>query len=787
MKDFINAKVTIANTTNRVQAFVPYAQSFLYKLAPQTAIQFPANTQASLYYTKQTQNGIASDVCGENDVRIITGTFNGINFVESSTYMYVGGYIVGEIPYETLEIMGFKAGNRICLHFVNPTITSKDSLPNGVICKTLDTRTEQGYNEYTKDAFEDDGSLIYIANMDNLKKWVSIDWGDGFVTYNIDCSRAILGEYNPQPVPQELIPFDLQDWFSGFNFGDAVNGQSSDDMDAFLNGLDFSESDELVLLGSDRGSLMAFNYSEQNAKLLIFLDAGTHALYSTADCELNPPQEEAIVVDKGWNNLVDGKYNTIQLVGPVAVINDTTPSTWNGVLVGKIAAEPPTPTGLTPFELNQSVSGIIIDPTATPEGYASMAAYVSALPTPGEGTEHEGSESLMGIGNNGEVVVSYVDRITTGVPSWGVNALMIYSENFIVYYAPQEIIVEDGGEVVATIPAGWSQMNMSTGEMESFTTQTTFSFTTNTVEGIFSKFAPLNGTVLGSTGATPPTGLTPFSNQNLPYNIGGIRVDTGALTNAQMNTFLAKFDMSQPTVFVGKSDGEPYVLIDPDIQGLMIMPARPDTYAAIFYTESGVPAMSIPAGWVGVTANNEYVSISGQVDLVFSDTIGYVDENAWSDFQDINGIVVGTLPAQPAGLTPFDDSGSQVISGVVVDPNANTTALDTMLANFTPDQTHENTLVEASDAVVRVEDSMGFNQLTVGAEASPIMYLPQSVELPPEMGGVTLEKGWYTIEGGEQIVPVTTQTTSSLLSSATVSYVSPLLEGINGINIGAEI
>ena len=221
MKDLRKATITIANASNKEQAFVPYAQSFLYKLAPQDAIQFPANSVQAIYYQKQNQGPIAAQAIGEDDVKVICGTFDGTSFTKSEDYMYVGEKIVGEIPYETNEVIGFGEGNRICLHFVNPTITSKDELPEGIICRTLDTRTEQGYNEYTKDAFEDDGSLIYIANMQNLKKWVDIDWGDGFVRYDIDCSKAKLeakGE-TPQPTTYSIDDSGIQ---NGYNSGDTT-------------------------------------------------------------------------------------------------------------------------------------------------------------------------------------------------------------------------------------------------------------------------------------------------------------------------------------------------------------------------------------------------------------------------------------------------------------------------------------------------------------------------------------------------------------------------------------
>ena len=186
MKDLVNATVTIANTTNMVQSFVPYAQSFRFRLQPQSAISFEAKSVEAMYYTKQISEAIAAQAVGDTDVKIIAGTYDGSTFSPSETYMYVGGYIVGEIPYITDTVDGLAAGNRIALKFTNPEV-GYDELPSDVICKV---KTVDGEDTYTKDNFLADGSFIYVSNIDILDKEVQINWGNGFVAYPVHCGNA---------------------------------------------------------------------------------------------------------------------------------------------------------------------------------------------------------------------------------------------------------------------------------------------------------------------------------------------------------------------------------------------------------------------------------------------------------------------------------------------------------------------------------------------------------------------------------------------------------------------
>lgn len=99
--------------------------------------------------------------------------------------------ITGTIPLEEADaILGLDAGNRLTLKFANTAIESKADLPDGTIVTTIgDTKT----NTYTKDAFEDDGTLILVSNVSNNNTTVKIKWTDDKETvFTIDLSKAIL-------------------------------------------------------------------------------------------------------------------------------------------------------------------------------------------------------------------------------------------------------------------------------------------------------------------------------------------------------------------------------------------------------------------------------------------------------------------------------------------------------------------------------------------------------------------------------------------------------------------
>ena len=76
------------------------------------------------------------------------------------------------------------------LKFSNPDITDRDDLPDGNICKTIG---DNFTNIYTKDAFEEDGSLIYVGNVTNNNIKIEIEWVEGKrIVYTVNLSDVTL-------------------------------------------------------------------------------------------------------------------------------------------------------------------------------------------------------------------------------------------------------------------------------------------------------------------------------------------------------------------------------------------------------------------------------------------------------------------------------------------------------------------------------------------------------------------------------------------------------------------
>ena len=115
--------------------------------------------------------------------------------------------VTGLIPYGRADSLFDFAGYRFAVKISRDTITSRNDLPSGnIVVITVGTEVSQ----YTKDAFETDGSLIYIAapTAETLTtpRVVKIAWsmaGDtlqesDFTSYTFDLSNAELA-----PIPQE--------------------------------------------------------------------------------------------------------------------------------------------------------------------------------------------------------------------------------------------------------------------------------------------------------------------------------------------------------------------------------------------------------------------------------------------------------------------------------------------------------------------------------------------------------------------------------------------------------
>lgn len=128
-------------------------------------------------------------------VSIITGTVSSGTFTAGLKSYFVvptgpASYAIkGIIPYVSDTEAGLTAGNRLTLKIKNANITAQSDLPTGTIVKTYSS--DGTVREYDKTAFETDGSLIFLGNVENLDiARVDIKWKDTFVEYYFDITKA---------------------------------------------------------------------------------------------------------------------------------------------------------------------------------------------------------------------------------------------------------------------------------------------------------------------------------------------------------------------------------------------------------------------------------------------------------------------------------------------------------------------------------------------------------------------------------------------------------------------
>lgn len=155
-----------------------------------------------MIFDKKTWNNLSGMAFGDLKLTTKTGSYN------SSTSTWTDGgttysldrngntYIVrGTVPYEQADVvLGLQAGNRISIKLAEAGITAKTQLPSGTIVKVTNSGAAGGYNEYTKDAFETDGSLILVTNVSKAKPIeVIVTWETGKTkTYTFDLGAATL-------------------------------------------------------------------------------------------------------------------------------------------------------------------------------------------------------------------------------------------------------------------------------------------------------------------------------------------------------------------------------------------------------------------------------------------------------------------------------------------------------------------------------------------------------------------------------------------------------------------
>lgn len=165
-----------------------------YSSLPNLVIKNSGELKTVALYKIVNKDDVKLITLGE-PVSIITGTVSSGTFTAGLKSYFVvptgpASYTIkGTIPYVNDTEAGLTAGNRLTFKIKNADITSTDDLPTGKIVRTYSS--DGTVREYDKTAFETDGSVIYLANVDNLDiARVDIKWKDTFVEYYFDITKA---------------------------------------------------------------------------------------------------------------------------------------------------------------------------------------------------------------------------------------------------------------------------------------------------------------------------------------------------------------------------------------------------------------------------------------------------------------------------------------------------------------------------------------------------------------------------------------------------------------------
>ena len=457
------------------------------------------------------------------------------------------------------------------------------------------------------------------------------------VVINIVCGE-------PGPEPGELTPFSL---------GQTITADSTKakfdtslgigEVVSILSAIPRNNKEEYYLVyyydsedGHGIGGYADYYEEYQTNVFMLFVDDtlvfSSHAV------------DEAVA---GWQNLDENgeiyfqENGTIENRDEDPAVNPT--PGWNGILVGIVEAEPPTPTGLTPFEVGQAISGFQIDPDAIPTGYQDMTSYYNYL-----------SENLT---ETTWIFTTSDDssaRIQVGYfPNMGIT---VYCDNdsYRALWATDEFAQQMGGQ------GGWYTIRNNTPVPVVGITDYVSEYI-STPDEPMGYFAPLNGVVIGAIEAQP-SALTPFE---VGQTIDGF--DFGDVENGDISTemenFLADVEYNNGShVFLrGESPQasglkltalnlEPLYGISGYILGVEL-----EDFVLIYSTLAGeMGGASGIHGFQNLT-NGKFTDLGDYANSTIQH-IYDVDTSAW------NGVLIGAVEAEPSGgLTGFADG--QTITG----------------------------------------------------------------------------------------------------------------------------
>ena len=174
---------------------------------------------------------------------------------------------------------------------------------------------------------------------------------------------GVVGTYGDEPVPPtpgSLTPFEVGQTISGYDFGDVSNGDVSAEINAFLAGLTYDGGSNSTLVTGLGNSYLLFAtdlsaFGGSGYALIAVIDSGDQGACPVYCTEDNSQSGTPMTITLGWQNLTDGKIMSNITLPTISTIYDTTPPSWNGILVGAVGAGP-APSTLTPFVKGQNIN-----------------------------------------------------------------------------------------------------------------------------------------------------------------------------------------------------------------------------------------------------------------------------------------------------------------------------------------------------------------------------------------------------------------------------------------------
>lgn len=300
-------------------------------------------------------------------------------------------------------------------------------------------------------------------------------------------------------------------------------------------------------------------------------------------------------------------------------------------------AEPgPTPGGLTPFEVNQTITGYDFGDVSNGDTSAAMDAFLAGL------DYSDGGVALCSISADKDEnpLLTAFDASTEGGSGYGIlNSGDIGNEG-IVYLTEATLGMSAGfngltdGKIIGSTPKQISAVNAAQG---------------------------WNGVLIGAVEGEPAGGLTPFT-LDPPQTLSGIEVDPTVTTvdvggtTMSLDDWIDSFNDEAVCMALSDSMGkEDYarVEINPEggAPGVIVITAA-DGYGVMYSTTLSLPwegGITInPKTWYYYDSESDPTEFTAKRQFLFGSSveISASTSHIETDFSPINGVLVGAVLAQ---------------------------------------------------------------------------------------------------------------------------------------------